>query len=373
MGFWHTGYMEFHEAVGLGDWRPTPPVYRCVHCDAAFSSPDDLRDHRFHAHPLRRPLLLIRGQEIGTHPLRITSTLKASDVRIEECDRAWLNGAEISVARVPSRLARTSSDVVRLVLQKVGVDAVFELDFRVASTSDLEGVEHQFRRTALGRKLDRRAVEEFISAAARFRSAIGYCDGICTYLYGVLSKERGGASSLPYEAYAGKFSKAAEELAVYDRPLAHTIGGLVAFHFNHFRDAAGLATDASRVGSVSARYAAWLERTRTMLTSLPVVVARADPIETLVTDWETEQILRQASRPLAALASTTGELEAFLNRDVAEFDRVKVRMLLAEVYSADGDIERSLKHARTLRNLPALERWSENLIEALSQDDNERL
>src|SRR4051812_24666025 len=91
MGFWHTGYMEFHEPVGLGNWSPTTAVYGCAHCAATFSSPDGLTQHRFEAHPLHRPLLLVHGHEVGTRPIRITSPLKAHDVRLEKCDLAWLN------------------------------------------------------------------------------------------------------------------------------------------------------------------------------------------------------------------------------------------------------------------------------------------
>jgi hypothetical protein len=38
MGFWHTGYAEFHEPTGLGTswstcYTPPPPVrYACEHC-----------------------------------------------------------------------------------------------------------------------------------------------------------------------------------------------------------------------------------------------------------------------------------------------------------------------------------------------------
>ena len=52
MGFWHTGYMEFHEPVGLGSGvKATPPVFRCSHCPATFPSSAELRTHRFEMHP----------------------------------------------------------------------------------------------------------------------------------------------------------------------------------------------------------------------------------------------------------------------------------------------------------------------------------
>src|SRR5262245_24018299 len=130
MGFWHTGYIEFHEPVGLGEWRPTPPVFRCVHCASVFATREALREHRFQAHPLRRPLLFLKGNEVGTQPVRITKRLDQGDIRVELCDRAAINGAPLAPTKVAPTLARVTSDVIRVTLERHGVTAVFELDFR---------------------------------------------------------------------------------------------------------------------------------------------------------------------------------------------------------------------------------------------------
>ena len=177
MGFWHTGYMEFHEPVGLGGCRskPSPPSFPCAHCGQIYRSVDELRQHRFENHPLCRPTLFLRGQELGTHPVHVTCNLTKDDVTAEGCDRAFLNGHEISVRALPRKLTEISSDVCRLVLSKSEVSAEFTLDFRIASEEDLIGVETQFERTAIGRRLDIRAVDEFIAATSGFESALGVC------------------------------------------------------------------------------------------------------------------------------------------------------------------------------------------------------
>jgi len=370
MGFWHIGYIEFHEPTGFGDRQRVQAVFRCGQCDQTFNSHDMLRAHRFEVHPLRRPVLMVRERELGSHPLKVTSALRAAHIKVEGADRALLNGHEVPVHRVPTILASFSSDVVRLLLEKNGVEAAFELDFRIASVFDLEGVEEEFRKTAAGRKLNSRTVDAFIAAASTFRSAIGYCDGICTYLYGVMAREGTGGSTLPYEAYGGRFARASEELTAYERPLARMIGSLVEFHFNHFRDAARLVSAASRIGSVSARYATWIESKRANRRPVPSATTPLNEIEACLTDRETELILQSASQPLRAVAAEYAELEGLLNKDVVEFDKVKVHMLLAEAFSATGDTERALGHAKAIRNLPALELWSEDLINALSQNHN---
>ena len=83
MGFWHTGYFEFHELVGLdGTFKPLPPSFPCVHCGQTYASLHELRNHRFEAHPLHRPVMFLQGRELGTHPVRIARRISPADVRV---------------------------------------------------------------------------------------------------------------------------------------------------------------------------------------------------------------------------------------------------------------------------------------------------
>ena len=57
MGFWHTGYAEFHEPSGLEGYiySPPPPVrYVCEHCTASFAELEELRRHAGRYHHLPR-------------------------------------------------------------------------------------------------------------------------------------------------------------------------------------------------------------------------------------------------------------------------------------------------------------------------------
>lgn len=366
MGFWHTGYMEFHEPVGL-DWhfKPRPPSYACSLCAREFSSEDALHKHRLEAHPLRRPALFIDGIELGARRLRVTQVLVPGAVRTENCAAATINGKNVAPNWIGNVLSEVRDDVCLVVLSKDGVDARFEIQIDVASTQDVTGVEQEFRMLVRNRRLDLRAIEEFIAATRPFKSAIGYCDGICSYLYGLLAKERAPDSSLPYEAYSARFSQAGEKLAMYDRPLGRAIGALIEFHFNHFRDAARLAPG-TRVGSAADRYAAWLDGTK----SSSVAMAgdeRSTAVERMVTDLETEKILQWTMRNADDVVAQSAEIEGVLKQDLIQFDRVKLHMLLAETYRAAGDNGRALAHARSLRNLAAMEKWAEGLIRSAGE------
>lgn len=168
MGFWHTGYIEFHEYSGLGDYsyEPLPPQYTCKQCGKTYSTIDGLRKHRFESHPLQRPTLYLKGRELGSHPIRITSALKTDDVYVERCERAVLNGVEVSVSALPERLAQVSSDVCRLSLSSGTVTSEFTLDFCLATEHDLRGIEEEFQRVVHRRRLDVVAIESFIESTS---------------------------------------------------------------------------------------------------------------------------------------------------------------------------------------------------------------
>lgn len=372
MGFWHTGYMEFHEPVGLGDslFKPSPPSFRCKLCDDIYHSINELRQHRFEKHPLQRPILFVYGRELGTHPIRITQHLTEHDVYTDNCDQAFLNGHEISVCTVPLQLSQISSGVYKLVLRKTSVEVEFILDFRIASEDDLKGVETQFETMARGCRLEISVIDEFICATKPFGTAIGYCDGICEYLYGVLAKERAPDATLPYESYVGKFNKAAEALSVYKRPLAQTMCALIAFHYNHFEEAAYLASKA-RVGCAAKKYATWMQGRMTGIEHKVVSNVVTSHIEALVTDWKTEQIIRWSNRPLDDLTKHVAEMESFLKREIDQKDGVKVHILLGEIYAKSGDFKNALKHAKILRSLPPLEKWTESMIRTYSEEHHE--
>lgn len=364
MGFWHTGYMEFHEPIGLDqEWsQPRPRVYPCSHCEREFASPDELRQHRFEDHPIQRPVLFLAGRELGAQTIKISKPLGASAVSISNAEAASYNGEEIPVSQLPARLEQQDSGFVTIRLFKAGTQAEFSLEFQIADVKDLEGVEQQFLTLANSARLSLAAIESFIAGSGNFSTARIYLGGICHYLYGVLAKERSESSNLPYDSYISRFTKAAGELAGYDRPLAHSICALVEFHFNHFQEAYDYSP-ASRVGLAAGRYRDWLisgKRGESPEFSGPI----GHTIDSLLTDPDTEQVLQWSVVPLAGLAAEIEPMRNFLTGDIADYDRKKVQVLLAETLRQNGNDDEALEIAKSLRNLPVLERWAESMIRA---------
>jgi hypothetical protein len=366
MGFWHTGYMEFHEPTGIGDlFRPAKIVYVCPHCPSSFEDADSLRRHRFEAHPFRRPVLFVRGVELGATAFRVSQASLPGDFVAQRTAAAKLNGRSIAPSDLPGALAKLTFDRARVELFNEGASAEFELSFRVASATDLQGVNEALVKLTKRKKLDIASVESFIGDCKPFPTADGYCNGVCHYLYGVLAKERAPDCSLPYESYRSRFTRAADELLDFDVPLARLIRSLVAFHFNHFLDAAA-AAPTKRLRIVGRKFA-------TLLTGQPWTDSPATERdgggtrEDLLTDHETVRVLRWSSEPLAAMAHQTSDIAAFAKRDIPEFDRVKLRLLLAESNAAVGNSKEARQHARELIGNPKTMLWAERLLERVPE------
>ena len=367
MGFWHTGYFEHHELYGLSgyEYKPEPPVFRCTQCASEFSTEDALRKHRFETHPLVRPRLFVRGVEIGSHPAKITAKLKVGEIFTECCKHATLNGQDVKPDTIPSMLSRSGNGPYQLVLSNEEVKQTFTLDIRVALSKDLDGIEAQLIKLAKTAILTCLTIEDFIEDTKCYETAIGYCDGICSYLYGILAQEQSPAPSLPREAYIEKFNKAAEQLASYNRPLGNVICGLVDFHFNHFENAVKLA-QTGRVVEAASHFLHLLSCNNSEPGNTLETVISSSGLERLLTDWDTEQILRWTVLPANDRQRITQEMEEELKRNLVEFDRLKIHILLAETFKSMGNQIKAVSHARLLRNLNPTEKWAENIINSYS-------
>ena len=358
MGFWHTGYMEFHEEVGLEGYecQPSTPEYPCPACGKVFSTADALQTHRLERHPLRRPALIVRGAEAGSRPVIVTSKLEADDIVLERCERVLINGREIRAKRLGEELAARSWETCHLIVCGDETQAEFTIEFRIASEEDLAGVEDEFARIAKAKRLDVRTVEDLITATRGFTTARDYSDAICTYLHGVLVKERIAGSPLPYARYNEKYTESVEVLNWYDRPLARAIVSVIEFHHNHFPEAA-LKGRGSRTGQAAGKFRRWLDPRGDDRANAGQGEGVGNGLDSWVSDEETEQIVFWTLQPMEKLIHEADKMEVFLRRDVADYDRVKVAILLAEMYWATGEKSRASEHAKSVGSR-TLEEWA---------------
>lgn len=371
MGFWHTGYAEFHETTGLGEYvyTPPPPVrYSCEHCARSFLDLEALRKHRFEQHPVRQPTLLLRGKPVGSLPQQLMTPLRPADVLVEDATSCLLNGKPVPPARLAKQLSNLRREYAEVELRNQGATARCLLDFQVADEAHLAGVEAAFLRLARDRALNLQAVSRFNDDCRAFASAMPYCDGISHYLYGVMAKEHSPESGLKHEEYIQRFLRSSEELSDFDRPLARSVRALVAFHFNQFDDSEYLAPDGALRHAAGA-FAGLLQ-------GLPwhfdeaFSPAPGSAVEDLLTDQETLEILADASHGLVGLKARADDLLSHLRRAPAGgYDHMKRMLLACEALAAreePASHAEARKLARTLAGKPDTSAWANAMLERLA-------
>ncbi len=374
MGFWHTGYAEFHEPTGLGEmvYAPPPPKrYICEVCAKSYTNLERLRKHRFEKHPLRQPTLLIGGHPQGSASIKILTALDVSSVSLEDVTECFLNGKKIEPASLGWQLSEKKLAFLDLELRNGSARTRLKLDFRIADGFDLAGVEDALSRLAHGRDLSLDSIARFINDCKSFPSAGSYCDGVCHYLYGVMAKERLPDSGLKYEQYAERYLQAVDELSGIDRPLARAIRSLIAFHFNQFNLAEAIACDGI-LRNVAGAFGGLLEGFPWHFDET-LDAQSVGTVENLLTDQDTLEILTDAGLGLLSLKGKSVELLKRTRRyKTGGYDRMKRILLTCEALAATND-ERSYAEARKLaRELGAMDEttvWNKAIMERLENHE----
>jgi hypothetical protein len=371
MGFWHTGYAEFHEPGGWDGtlYTPPPPVrYSCDVCAESFAQLELLRRHRFEQHPVRQPALLLRGKPVGALRVVLKTPLHASDVAVEDAAHCFLNGRPLELSALGPQLSALRSEFAVLELRNQDVSMRYQLDFIVADEADLAGVEAAFLRLASTKVLSIDAISRFNDDCRAFSSAMPYCDGISHYLYGVMAKERSPDSGLQHQEYVQRFLRSTDELSGFDRPLARCIRALVAFHFNQFEDAESLAPEGA-LRHASGAFAGLLQGLPWHF-DVAFSPAPGSAVEDLLTDQETLQILADASAGLVVLKARAAELLQYLRRaTTVGYDQMKRSLLAAEALAARDDLESREVARRLARELSAnthTSTWATGMLERLA-------
>lgn len=360
MGFWHTGYMEFHEPSGEG-WvrpaKPAPPTYPCQRCGLVFSSEQDLHVHAFGGHSIRRPVLVLMGRECGRSRLTVTTPTSPASWVTRHAQRAAVNGRGIMPEEIAPLLSAQRSGVFDVELANDGVVQEFQFEFKLAEEDDLRGVDAALERLIEGHELSLRAVDDFIMRGKRYQTASRYLAGLADYLYGVLRREGIDPAAPVNASYEAKYDQAVGVLGAFDRPPAEAICGLVGFHYNQF-DRAMTKTRSERVAAVSLRLQAMLAGKPWIADDLSS--APHTSLDIALGDSVIDRVLQWCAMPLDG--SATGRAADIVSAlpEQRPYDALKLRLVAAEHFLAAGDPDAAIREAEGLRHSQKTEHWYAN-------------
>ncbi|MBX7136197.1 MAG: hypothetical protein K1X67_26300 [Fimbriimonadaceae bacterium] len=355
MGFWHTGYLEFHEPAEespLVAWVPRPPKFPCPICGLVFSSEPDLRIHTFEGHPVEQPVLVLNGRECGRRRLTITYETSPGDWVVKNADAAWINNRPVAVADVGKYLSEHGNGVRDLILGNKQVRSEFQFELALAEKPDLEGVDSALQHLILGADLSPQTIDAFIMRSRQYPTATQYCAGLADYLYGVVVRETDGEGIQHGEkrlrtTYEDRFNGAVGILGTFDRPPAEAICGIVAFHYNQF-ERAMTKTRSQRVARVSLRFKAMLSGE--VWDRGDLALAPHASLDYALSDAIIENVLAWCAVPLDGTADPQAVAEMVTQIDNQRpYDQFKLHLIAAEHFLAADNPSAAARHADLLR------------------------
>lgn len=376
MGFWHTGYMEFHEPTyqwegPYAPYVPPPPEFPCEHCGVVFPSVDDLNVHRFDGHVARRARLFLRGRECGRSKTSVIAPTAPTDWVFDNVISIRVNGVAMSERAAATMLCSATGPVtVGLRSQHTAQD--FEFSFEVAREDDLNAVDAALNDLILRRSLSIASIQSFLERCGELKTSARYSHGLANYFYGVLARERSPESSLWQESqsiatYRSRFDDAVNALSALDRSAAEAVCGLVGFHYNHF-DIAMRRSSSPRVARVSRRLASIIAGVSPDDQCVHLSSDEDRSLDRTLSDAETERILTLCAIPLDGSAlQVLEEIEAEL-LDADPLDQLKLHLIAGEHYLAAGQAREALRHADKLRHSAAAAKWQSFVRQRVNGD-----
>jgi hypothetical protein len=377
MGFWHTGYMEFHEPTGGTGWSdtpfvPPPPEFPCEQCGEIFRTIERLNVHRFDGHASNRARLFLHGRECGRSRASIVYRTATSDWVFDNAIGITVNGQlvdEITAKRILS----SSNGVVNVELRGSHSVQNFEFAFDITDEVDLEAIESVFSELILKRELSNFAIQRFIERCRGLDTSSRYFNGLANYLYGVLAREHSPESALWQDSkgmvtYRSRFDDAVSQLGSINRAPANTVCGLVAFHYNHF-DIAIQKANSPRVSQVASRLESIMAADGTADAWALLEFLDSSKLEKALCDDVTERLLKWCAIPLDGSAiDAIKEIEdAIPSAD--PLDQLKLHLIAGEHYLVINRADQALRHANHLRNTAAASAWQRFVRQRVNEDD----
>jgi hypothetical protein len=359
-------YPDKYSSSETANWFDDPPAEPivCQVCGIEFASDEDLRAHQFDGHVTIRPVLLLRGRECGRSRLQVLKSTHPSDWKTHHATSAHVNGSKVAIAKLGEVLSNAQSGVTTVQLHGDRADQDFEFSFSFANDSDLFGVDRCLGELLAGRLLTVNTIDQFIVRSRQFQTTRTYVDGLASYFFGVLARERSPESGLqdratPTRTYLEKFDEAVSALSQFERPAAEAICGLVSFHYNHF-ETAMRKTRSARVSQISHRFAKLLRGDRDIDQSpIPSLTG----LDFQLSDSETERVLSWCCVPLDGSA---GKIASDMSRSIQRLeplDQTKVRVLLVEHYLSAGDFTAASDHLSALKHSSMMDTWVASIRE----------
>jgi hypothetical protein len=340
-----------------------PILFPCKQCSEVFVTYDEWFSHRFHFHPIQRPMLVWGRNELTAPRFDVTTKIKAGQIRSVNCSTCTVNGAPIPLDALETVLGSKENGfyAVRLFSDEGKVETKYEVSVEIPSEDHIRQVEIDFGKLAATGSLNIHSINAFIQSTAKAVSAKRYIDGLANYLFGILGKDQHGETGLTQEEGFSKLNEAHQTLRLVEQPLARVVCAIIEFQLNAFSNTSGLQS----VPRLQHAIAWYLKSTRGVI-ALPENghISDDSAAARVPLDSSTDELLTWISSSKSVLIGRLKHIEKRSKQpDWLPGDRVKALVLASAIHKAVGDKKSATQMARNFRHDPVFRTLAEHLID----------
>jgi len=339
-------------------------VFKCSQCSEIYETYDGWFNHRFHAHPILRPVLVLGTNELLTPRFVLTKALSACDVYVFHAKTCMINDQIVSILDLPDILASKDSGFYKVNLLGDGnnVESIYEISVDISSEDDLRTVETFFAELSSTGMLNIHSINNFIQSAKKeAKTAKKYIDGLANYLFALIGKDQRGQTGLNQQQALEKLNESHQTLKHIERPLARVVCAIMEFQFNSFSRYEGLRS-VPRLEFAMKWYDSCCKGDTDYQAHQHVEDDMA--IAKVPLDLATSELLTWIGKSAHDLVKDFKHIERrTVQADWLPSDRVKARVLLAVMKKVCGDEKSAKLYARSFRHDPVFNKLAEQLID----------
>lgn len=371
-------WLENNENFPDPDGRPLPPRYPCPFCGALFLIVAELQNHLLVDHKGERPFLSLAGHEPQLQD-SIRQSVRPDQILVFAGTNLELSvdgGPLRAVSAADLRSCIASARLTRLRLrianqfEKAAAPVVteYDLQFRIASTSELSAVDSSFVKH-LGRS-DPTIVEvdDFLQGTDA-SAARDYAAALADYVLAVLAKDGDPKTGISgkVQDYRRRFNGSIRTLQTFERPLAHLIASLARFSSNDF-SSAGRRCDFGPLDAANSILGKLVNRA---VDPEAHIESRRAPSEgrsiVCPIDAGTDNIVRRCEQ-LTSMPRWSTDIQEILRADcdrpsMDSLDRVKLQALWAWSAIRHGQRQNAVEPLRALVGNDCFGRWAAARLE----------
>ena len=247
-------YTDYIDPGNSGGSVPTPDTYYpiktgaiptlfiCEICKESFNDDHLFYEHKYTVHPIKSPLIILKGEQIGFTKKNVFEKLASDEIQIENCTTILVNEKDmVSASELITLLSKQTEGFFKLELRNNESIRTFEIEFSIANKRSLDAIDKTFVICFQKGVLRLPEIEQFENEAREYKGGEDYASAYLAYLYGLLAKEQHDGILTQFEDYLTKFNEANEILKYYPRSLARSICAIIAFNHNFFETTQSLA------------------------------------------------------------------------------------------------------------------------------------